>query len=118
MLVIVPRQPTGPAASQAEYRGSSPRTRSIQIPADSTFGPKADACAWLASIETELSSGRHLSPDAGREHFGDTAGCSQSGRHSNTVAKIYRVFRTMMDTTVDDGRLRTNPVQLARVSSH
>ena len=134
-----------------------------QVPADSTFATKANARAWLASIETELSSGRHLSPDAGRQRFGDfsrrwleqrdlrprtrdTYGSqlvhitaefesvelrkitpamvrawhgrlSQSGRHPNTVAKIYRLFRTMMDTAVDGGLIRTNPVHIKGAAS-
>jgi integrase len=129
-----------------------------QVPADATFATKADARAWLSSVETELSSGRHLSPNAGRELFGvfatrwleqrdirprtrDTYGSqlvhivaefenvqlrkitpamvrawhgrlSQSGRHANTVAKTYRLFRTMMDTAVDDGLIRSNPVHI------
>jgi len=129
-----------------------------QVPADATFATKADARAWLASIETELSSGRHLSPDAGRECFGSFAArwleqrdlrprtrdtyasqlvhitaefesveirkitpamvrawhgrLAQSDRHPNTVAKIYRLFRTMMDTAVDDGLIRSNPVHI------
>lgn len=37
---------------------------------------------------------------------------SQSGLHANTVAKVYRLFRTMLDTAVDDGLLRTNPVHI------
>ena len=32
--------------------------------------------------------------------------------HANTVAKIYRLFRTMMGTAVDDGLLRSNPVHI------
>lgn len=129
-----------------------------QVPADSTFATKADARTWLASIETELSAGRHFSPDAGRQRFGDFATrwleqrdlrprtrdtyesqlvhitaefesvelrkitpanvrawhgrLSQSGLHPNTVAKIYRLFRTMMDTAVDDGLIRANPVHI------
>ncbi len=37
---------------------------------------------------------------------------SKSGLHPNTVAKVYRLFRTMLDTAVDDGLLRTNPVHI------
>ncbi len=32
--------------------------------------------------------------------------------HSNTAAKVYRLFRTMMGTAVDDGLIRTNPVHI------
>ncbi|MCP4228178.1 MAG: tyrosine-type recombinase/integrase [Actinomycetia bacterium] len=37
---------------------------------------------------------------------------SKSGLHPNTVAKVYRMFRTMLDTAVDDELLRTNPVHI------
>ncbi len=37
---------------------------------------------------------------------------SKPGLHPNTVAKVYRLFRTMLDTAVDDGLLRTNPVHI------
>ncbi len=37
---------------------------------------------------------------------------AKSGLHANTVAKVYRLFRTMMDTAVDDGLLRANPVHI------
>lgn len=37
---------------------------------------------------------------------------TKSGLHPNTVAKVYRLFRTMMDTAVDDGLIRSNPVHI------
>ncbi len=129
-----------------------------QVPADRMFATKADARAWLATIETEISSGRHLAPGAGRERFGDFGArwlelrdlrprtrdtyasqlahvlaefadielrhitpsavrtwhgrLSQSDLHPNTVAKVYRLFRTMLDTAVDDGLIRANPVHI------
>ena len=129
-----------------------------QVPADTTFATKADARAWLATMETDLLSGRHVDPSSGRERFGvfaerwleardlrprtrDTytsqlahildefesvelrkitpsavrawhGRLSKSGLHPNTVAKVYRMFRTMLDTAVDDGLLRTNPVHI------
>ena len=129
-----------------------------QVPADTTFATKADARAWLATMETDLLSGRHVDPTSGRERFGvfaerwleardlrprtrDTYASqlahildefetvelrkitpstvrawhgrlSKSGLHANTVAKVYRLFRTMLDTAVDDGLLRTNPVHI------
>lgn len=129
-----------------------------QVPADVTFATKADARAWLATMETDLLSGRHVDPSSGRERFGvfaerwleardlrprtrDTYASqlahilsefesvelrkitpsavrawhgrlSQSGLHPNTVAKVYRLFRTMLDSAVDDGLLRTNPVHI------
>lgn len=129
-----------------------------QVPADATFATKADARTWISSVETELTSGRHLSPNAGREVFGGFASrwleqrdirprtrdtyasqlvhitaefqsvelrkitpaivrawhgrLAQSDRHPNTVAKIYRLFRTMMDTAVDDGLIGSNPVHI------
>lgn len=57
-----------------------------QIPADSTFATKADARAWLASVETELSSGRHLSPNAGRELFGVCRPLARAARHPSADA--------------------------------
>ena len=129
-----------------------------QVPADRTFATKADARAWLATIEAEISSGRHLAPGAGRERFSDFATrwlelrdlrprtrdtyasqlahvltefadvelrhitpssvrtwhgrLSQTGLHPNTVAKVYRLFRTILDTAVDDGLIRANPVHI------
>ena len=129
-----------------------------QIPADTTLATKAGARARLATMETDLLSGRHVDPSSGRERFGvfaerwleardlrqrtrDTYASqlahildefetvelrkitpsairawhgrlSQSGLHANTVAKVYRLFRTMLDTAVDDGLLRTNPVHI------
>ncbi len=129
-----------------------------QVPADTTFATKAEARAWLATMETEILGGRHVDPSSGRETFGNysrrwleardvrprtrdtyesqlahileefesvelrkitpTAVRSWHGRqakskkHPNTVAKIYRLFRTMMDTAVDDGLLRVNPVHI------
>lgn len=44
-----------------------------QVPADTTFGTKADARAWLATMETDLLSGRHVDPSSGRERFGSFA---------------------------------------------
>lgn len=35
---------------------------------------------------------------------------NRAGLSPNTVAKVYRLFRTIMTTAVDDGLLRTNPV--------
>ena len=36
----------------------------------------------------------------------------KAGRSPNTVAKVYRLFRTIMSTAVDDGLLRSNPVSI------
>ena len=36
----------------------------------------------------------------------------RSGLGANTVAKVYRMFRTIMATAVDDGYLRSNPVAI------
>ncbi len=129
-----------------------------QVPADTTFATKADARAWLATMETDLLGGRHVDPSSGRERFGDFAArwleardlrprtrdtyasqlahilaefesvelrkitpsmvrawhgrLAKSDLHANTVAKVYRLFRTMMDTAVDDGLIRMNPVHI------
>ena len=52
---------------------------------------------------------RRITPSAVRAWHGRL---SKSGLHANTVAKVYRLFRTMLDTAVDDGLLRTNPVHI------
>ncbi len=129
-----------------------------QVPADSTFATKAEARAWLATMETDILGGRRVDPSSGRETFGDYSRRwleardvrprtrdtyesqlahileefetvelrkitpaavrawhgrqAKSKKHSNTVAKIYRLFRTMMDTADDDGLLRVNPVHI------
>jgi integrase len=129
-----------------------------QVPADTTFATKAEARAWLATMETDILGGRHVDPSSGRELFGGYATrwleardlrprtrdtyasqlahtlaefesvelrkitpsavrawhgrLAKSGLHANTVAKVYRLFRTMMDTAVDDGLLRANPVHI------
>jgi integrase len=129
-----------------------------QVAAETTFATKADARAWLATVETDLVAGRHVHPSDGRELFGlfaerwleardlrprtrDTyasqlvhitstfatvplgkitpasvrawhGALAKSGLHPNTVAKVYRLFRTMLDTAVDDGLIRTNPVHI------
>ncbi|MDH4074880.1 MAG: site-specific integrase [Acidimicrobiia bacterium] len=40
-----------------------------------------------------------------------------SGLHHNTVAKIYRLFRSIMTTAVDDGLIARNPVRIKGASS-
>lgn len=52
---------------------------------------------------------RQITPAVVRSWHGQLA---KSGLHGNTVAKIYRLFRTMLDTAVDDGLLRANPVHI------
>ena len=44
----------------------------------------------------------------------------KAGLSANTVAKVYRMFRTIMSTAVDDGLLRSNPVSIkgAAVEEH
>ena len=44
----------------------------------------------------------------------------KAGRSANTVAKVYRLFRTIMSAAVDDGLLRSNPVSIkgAAVEEH
>jgi integrase len=36
----------------------------------------------------------------------------KSGLHRNTAAKVYRLFRTIMTTAVEDGLIRVNPVSI------
>ena len=42
---------------------------------------------------------------------------SASGLHHNTVAKIYRLFRSIMTTAVDDGLITRNPVRIKGASA-
>ena len=41
----------------------------------------------------------------------------RSGRHANTVAKIYRLFRSILATAVEDGLIRSEPVHIKRASN-
>jgi len=129
-----------------------------QVSAGTTFATKADARAWLASVETDLNRGEHFDPSGGRVLFGEYAdewlgarglrprtretyrsqlthilptfgrasigeitpvdvrrwhgSLLESGLSANTTAKVYRLFRTIMSTAVDDGLLRSNPVSI------
>ena len=124
-----------------------------QVPAETTYATKAEARAWLATMETDILGGRHVNPLSGQERFGAYAArwleardlrprtrdtyasqlahsmsefenmelrqitpsnvrtwhgrLAKSDLHANTVAKIYRLFRTMVDTAVDDGPAST-----------
>ncbi|MGE0877326.1 MAG: tyrosine-type recombinase/integrase [Acidimicrobiia bacterium] len=40
----------------------------------------------------------------------------RSGRHPNTVAKIYRLFRSILGTAVDDGVIAANPCHIRRAA--
>ncbi len=42
---------------------------------------------------------------------------ASGGLHHNTVAKIYRLFRTIMTTAVDDDLIRQNPVRIKGASA-
>ena len=133
-----------------------------RIAADTTFGTKADARAFLAGVETDLKRGNYVDPSAGRITFAEYAGwwieerplrshtretydsqlkrllaefgpaqlseisptdvrtwhgrLSQSELHPNTVAKIYRLLRTILTTAVDDGVLPSNPARIRGAS--
>jgi len=86
------------AARWLEARDLRPRTR------DTYASQLAHILAEFESVEL-----RKITPSAVRAWHGRMA---KSGLHGNTVAKVYRLFRTMMDTVVDDGLLRTNPVHI------
>ncbi len=86
------------AARWLEARDLRPRTR------DTYASQLAHILAEFEAVEL-----RKITPSAVRSWHGRLA---KSGKHPNTVAKIYRLFRTMMDTAVDDGLLRTNPVHI------
>ena len=81
-----------------EARDLRPRTR------DTYASQLAHILAEFESVEL-----RKITPSAVRAWHGRL---SKSGLHANTVAKVYRLFRTMLDTAVDDGLLRTNPVHI------
>jgi integrase len=129
-----------------------------QVSAGTTFAVKADARAWLASIETDLRRGEHIDPALGGVQFVSYAEewmanrslrsrtretydsqlrhiletfervelrsisptkvrswhgqLCRSGMSANTAAKVYRLFRTIMSTAVEDGLLRANPVAI------
>jgi integrase len=129
-----------------------------QVSSGSSFAAKADARAWLASVETDLSRGTYFDPSAGSIRFAQYAEdwledralrprtretydsqlrhiVASFGNHElraitptdvrawhgrmtrsdlspNTVAKVYRMFRTILSTAVDDGQLRVNPVNI------
>jgi integrase len=52
---------------------------------------------------------REIGPTDVREWHGQML---RLGLSENTVAKVYRMFRTIMTTAVDDGLLRSNPVSI------
>ena len=136
----------------------------VQVSAPQTFGTKADANAWLSSVETDVARGQFIDPAKGTVTFGAYARewmqhkanlqprtretyesqlwsilekfervplgrldaptirkwhaeLLRSGRHANTVAKIYRLFRSILATAVEDGLLRSNPCHIKRASN-
>jgi integrase len=86
------------AARWLEQRALRPRTRDTYA-------------SQLVHITDEFKSAElgKITPTSVRTWHGRLA---RSDLHANTVAKIYRLFRTMMDTAVDDGLIRTNPVHI------
>ena len=50
-----------------------------------------------------------INPHAVRRWHGDL---TRAGMSRNTAAKVYRLFRTIMATAVDDGFIRSNPVAI------
>lgn len=75
--------------------------------------------------ETYQSQLRYLVAEFGRATLADITPTdvrswhgklNRSQLHSNTVAKIYRLMRTIMTTAVDDGLLPTNPVHIRGAS--
>ncbi len=86
------------ASEWLEHRPLRPRTREVYASQLThilaTFGPVA-----LVDI---------VAQDVRRWH----GRLSRSGLSSNTVAKVYRLFRTIMATAVDDGLVRANPIAI------
>jgi len=60
---------------------------------------------------------REIEPTSVRSWYGRM---HKSGLSPNSVAKVYRLFRTIMATAVEDGLLRTNPVSIkgAAIEEH
>lgn len=81
-----------------EHRPLRPRTREVYASQlthiTATFGPVP-----LADIN----------PHDVRQWHGQL---SRSELSRNTLAKLYRLFRTIMSTAVDDGLVRTNPIAI------
>ncbi len=81
-----------------EQRNLRPRTR------DTYASQLAHIVATFGVVEL-----RRIRPVDVRAWHGELL---RSGLHTNTVAKVYRLFRTMMDTAVDDGLIRVNPIHI------
>ncbi len=86
------------AARWLDARDLRPRTR------DTYASQLAHILAEFETVEL-----RKITPSAVRAWHGRL---SKSGLHANTVAKVYRLFRTMLDTALDDGLIRSNPVHI------
>lgn len=86
------------AATWLAGRDLRPRTR------DTYASQLEHITATFADVEIGKISAGAVRAWHGRLAAGDL--------HPNTVAKVYRLFRTMMDTAVDDGLIRTNPVHI------
>ena len=78
-----------------EARDLGPRTR------DTYASQLAHILVEFESVEL-----RKITPSTVRAWHGRLA---KSGLHANTVAKVYRLFRTMLDSAVDDGLIRVKP---------
>lgn len=81
-----------------DQRGLRPRTRDTY-----------DSQLRHILNEFERAELRRITPTAVRAWHGRLA---HSGLHANTVAKIYRLFRTILESAVDDGLIATNPVHI------
>lgn len=90
-----------------EPRDLRPRTR------DTRASQLVHSMAEFENVEL-----RQIAPAGVRARHGRLA---KSDLHANTVAKIYRLFRTMMDTIVDNGLHglhRVNPVHINGAAIH
>lgn len=63
---------------------------------------------WILPTFESVSLNSVVTPDVRSWR----AGLLQTHLSANTVAKIYRLFRTIMETAVEDGLIRANPVKL------
>ncbi len=127
-------QPARPSRRRRTLEPGSPRSRPIsgvaitstpeRVPSDSAITP--GAVSTTATFGHELAETyesqlewilntfesvrlREIDAASVRSWYGRM---HKAGRSSNTVAKVYRLFRTIMSTAVDDGLLRSNPVSI------
>jgi len=98
-----------------------------QVPADTTLATKAGARARLATMETDLLSGRHVDPSSGRERFGVFAERWLEARdlrprtrdsYTSQLAHIIAEFETMELRKITPSAVRAWHGQLSKSGLH